>query len=153
MDDWKMKPKAVKLLRRVVRRIGVNPKRLDMALWGDREQDHRREEDDLRDRHEGKWPTCGTVGCIAGWIAMDHLTLPQIKTMSYRQYGALFKSVAYRASKKLGLTIYETETLFHVEGWPGWPERFRLPFLKARGPKTRYKILKKRVEHFIKTGE
>lgn len=122
------------LLRRVAAHIIEEPNRLCMAYFaacgvggtlfvGDRGR--------LQE-----FPSCATVGCIAGWA---HLLAGRS--------GCSFFSSAKRA---LRLTKDQAQALFYNEEWPRpFAQRYR----RARTQRSRAKIAVERIEHLIKTGK
>jgi hypothetical protein len=90
----------VKLLRKVKRHILLEPKRLNMGCFIARK-------DELQDdplMYPVKFPSCGTVGCIAGWAVA-------LSTEKKLKYGRIEGA----AKRLLGLTPRQAYYLFYDE--------------------------------------
>ena len=94
-----------------------------------------------------KFPACGTVGCIAGWVAA--LTAKNPKRLRDDI------DVQRFADKTLGITSDQSQRLFAsvVDDIMGWPSKFSDAYRTAATQKQRAKVASRRIEHFIKTGE
>jgi hypothetical protein len=136
--------KAARLLRKVAQHILEEPNRYDQETF-------------LKISHAGeeylgpselidKFPACGTVGCIAGWVAA--LTAKNPKRL---------KDVQRFADKTLGITSDQSQRLFASvvddDDIMGWPSKFSDAYRTAATQKQRAKVASRRIEHFIKTGE
>jgi hypothetical protein len=139
--------KAAKVLRRAVRFIKRHPEKFNMNDWVCHNA-----------RVEGQEPWCGTVACLAGTIAIQALgERPEVEWETPRiALDALGLSSALDA---LGLSSYHKgrvvqDRLFHIDGWGKFEHLYRHPGVStpAERAKVRARILGKRVEHFIKTG-
>lgn len=115
----------VDLLKKVAKHIEEEPKRLDMDRWF--------VEYINLDKLPPFVPSCGTVGCLAGWAA--HLGNQPIR--------------AYEGGRlALELDHSQARRLFYLDKWP---EEFELAYYNARSHDKRVKITVKRIEHFIET--
>jgi hypothetical protein len=88
-----------------------------------------------------KAPTCGTVGCLAGWVTLLDLGLNEASKVDALRY----------AADKLELTAYQRERLFG--GVHSWPNKFSAAYDNAKTPRGVARVAQRRVEHFIKTGD
>lgn len=122
----------VKLLRKVVKHILAEPKRLVMGSWLQRKL----YEDDYIDANDiaRPFPKCGTAGCIAGW------------TCELSKKGHV-RRIDWMAKRLLGLTTLEARRLFLPDQWP---DRFGSG-VADDGKKKTAAIAAARIEHFIKT--
>lgn len=84
-------------------------------------------------------PTCGTVGCLAGWtLELSHLPVNEDdpnKSMDL-------------AAGLLGLESIESRRLFFVSQWP---KPFRFKYIDAQTMEEKAEVLKARVEYFKNT--
>lgn len=141
-----------RLLRKVQRVILREPARLCMGGWLSVMSG--------LTNHEG--PSCGTVGCIAGWAAL--LDKPRMR--SYRDMAASVNRFDGRSTKEqakdaLGITEEQSERLFHVGGWPAkYSEAYKNsdPDFKAGAEawfrtlnRRRARIAAARIERFIRS--
>jgi hypothetical protein len=137
------KPKLnTALLRKIQKHILEEPKRLDMYIIVEKEG-----KDAWYEPPGGKWPSCNTTGCIAGWGLV--LSGKRITGRS---------SDLTRAAKLLGVSTnepawdsldFESESnkLFLVENWPC---KFADQYENAKTDKKRARVTANRIEHFIK---
>lgn len=92
-----------------------------------------------------KYPSCGTVGCLAGWITM--IADPKLRNTASR-IGSQARTIAMQ---KLGLNKDQANRLFGASST--WPEPFNFEYREATTHKEKACVLYRRVEHFIETGE
>lgn len=125
--------KAVKMLRRVKNHILREPKRLNMRRFA---------YNSIRGRMS---PSCGTVGCIAGWTCLldyvdKHGKLPEKSVDSLEGYWNYFG----KACRVLGMRDSRLSDLF-----------YRYPYIRGlkHGTKPYAKAVASRIEKFIKTGK
>lgn len=158
MSEFK-KPsaKVARLLRRVIRHIKAEPRRLAMNTWFHAGVKESFEIYDPNFNDQRDVPPCGTAGCIAGWVAA--LGAP---TKRPRTAGGVIRRTAIRLLGIKGSGAYNKinadeanpdyagDRLFFVESWP---HRFRHIFNGAKTHRGRTAATIKRIEHFIKTGE
>lgn len=139
-------PKVAALLRRVEKRILEEPRRFDMSDWVY--------------PSDGMWPDgppCGTVACIAGWVALDRVPASKLKKMTRREFFILGdefhpRSARARACKALGIDP-ESSVPANLFGVNNWPDKYRIAYNNARTPKGHAGVAVRRIEHFIETGE
>ncbi len=148
----KLKPRTIKLLRKVARHILEEPKRFEMDRWG--MADHR--------------VPCNTTACFAGWAIILGDANPKrfFKAAASDaqddrgRFMALLEGrvgASARAEKVLGITneqarrLFHVDSLFHGDG-RGWPEPYRGDFDHATSREHAAEIAVARIEHFIKTG-
>lgn len=140
---WKMKPEAVRLLRRVKKHILEEPRRLDMSDWVE----------------TSKVSPCGTTACIAGWTLLLKLP-PKERRAVLVEPDAYVKRDMLTAGERamflehaenaLELDRCQSMRLFYDDNWP---KGFDRAFDKACSRKARAQVTADRIEHFIKTGE
>jgi hypothetical protein len=130
---------AARLLRRVVRHIKAEPLRYDQ----DETLIKVAPGEDFYYTNFGyrPAPACGTVGCLAGWVAA--LTLPKEKARTVNP-------IKY-ASLKLGLDEGQERRLFG--SICDWPNKFHQAYYRAKTPAKVAKVAGDRVEYFIKHGK
>lgn len=143
MAKWKMKPEAVRLLRRVKKHILEEPRRFDMKDWVE----------------SSTVSPCGTVACIAGWTLLLKLP-PKERNMVLAEPNAYTKRDMLTAGDRtmflehaenaLWLDRDSSMRLFYDDIWPNGLDK---AFDKARSRKARALVTADRIEHFIKTGE
>lgn len=135
-----MKPvslKTAKILRRVIRRITEEPKRFEMTFW-------------LGKKIGRGAPSCGTVGCIAGWIALDKYSVGQIRKLDLESIDRIEMNAEAFAADYLDLDWETSGKLFYLGNWP---QEFEKKFTKARSKTKKATIAADRIRHFIKTRE
>jgi hypothetical protein len=96
---------------------------------------------------------CGTVACLAGHVCLDAGDTPDFGDRTFSSYvvrGNLVVGADVRASEILGISDRQSAILFYM---PYWPAKFREAYLSAKVAGGRVRVLKRRVNHFIKTGE
>lgn len=125
--------KEAAILRKAVKHIKAVPARYDQNAvleyslkgekWGPKQ----------------KFPECGTIGCLAGWISVLE-----------KQEDGFLGRIDF-VTKLLGLSIKQECALFgsHIN----WPSKFEEAYENAKTLKQRTKVLEERVNYFIKTGE
>lgn len=118
----------VELLNKVKRHILENPRRLNMnyviARKGEKEvQLH-------PSNFSRRWPSCGTVGCIAGWTVL-------------LKDGMDFAGDAQsRAQELLGITSSQANELFYPEG-----------LLQCRATVKDARTIAKHIDEFIESAQ
>ena len=139
--------KGARLLRRVARHILAEPLRYDqnsIIEVGEPKTIY---------RDERKFPACGTVACIGGWIEILSRKHPNRAKLSLT--GLSFKKIA----KLLGtgednvgaLTQYTSRNPSNSDTY--WPLEFSEAYGNAKTPLQKARIANQRIEHFIRTGE
>ena len=131
----------VKLLRKVARHILAEPKRYDqntIIRTGEPGEGYK----------DTKFPPCGTVACIGGWITL----------LAYKRRPRSLESLNFKRLAKIVGVKYEQIDKLCSYVWndnedDGWPEKFRVAYERATTPRQRARIAANRIEHFIKTGE
>lgn len=135
----------VRLLRRIQREMLKEPARVEMKRWAIPAKVL------LESYPRRKSPSCGTVGCIAGWGLM--LTKGRKKT----DYLGISKVILHRqnsgiqreAEKLLRITKQQGKHLFHQREWP---DKFRWKLDKLNEGTAAYaRVVCQRIDHFIKT--
>ncbi len=118
------------------------------------------------------WPSCKTVGCIAGWIILKDRLLKNSLTVTSKNLSKIGRGQGVadyckEASKILGLNVSAARKLFFVNDWP---EMFRDKFYKMNyewcnvSPQSgREKLIQikrrmvevaiRRINYFIRTGK
>jgi hypothetical protein len=144
MKKIAVKPKVAALLRRVCKRMLAEPNRVEMYTWI--------ESAAVADRSEDNSPACGTVGCIAGWAALDGMSVSKIKKLTARERGKLSATASKKFAKLLGIeeNSQEFESLIAVTDWPA---EFYDAYVYDSNQESRAKATVARIEHYIKTGE
>lgn len=167
------------LLRKVVRFCEEEPRRFNMSIWyqdvgsvlkGDDETLARVNEatagvDQPDEISKDQIAPCGIIGCLAGNTCIVTglcETEPDSSDPDLIHYYEPGHGWFRAAKEALGLTGIQAERLFYPSkefneggGRPGaghWPERYSLAYRKAKTPEERVKVLRRRVEHFIKTN-
>ena len=110
----------VELLKKVKEAILSEPKRLGMEVWATSSY-----RNDGPFEEEGAMPACGTVACIAGWVAIFSLGAGHLDDLSLDDREKVVVDAGLVASEALGLTAREAESLFHEHEWP---QEFRSQF-------------------------
>jgi hypothetical protein len=121
----------VPILRKVQKALREEPKRLRMSLWTDK----------LDSRFNAYAPSCGTVGCIAGWVYM----------LTYKKSGAIENAdfECCQAIKILGLpkNSNSLSELFYVQNWP---EDLFVKFMKTdTGSPEKAEVVCEVIDNFI----
>lgn len=135
----------VELLRKIQKHILAEPLRYNQNATIARGDPGGEVCMDVGDVEVQKAPTCGTIGCLAGWAHL--LSIPENKRVN-----AKFSYAKARAA--LGLTLQEAQRLFsYVYSYsPGvWPERFVAAYRNAKTARQRARVAVQRIDHFIKT--
>lgn len=120
----------VKLLRKVIKHISGESRRLEMAVFGEKV-----------DPSEPDSPPCGTTACIAGWS--------MILSGKYKLTEKGFPYDDSAATELLGIDGYQANRLFYVGEWP---KKFRDRHDTAKTPRGRSSAAVARIESFIKTN-
>lgn len=138
--------KPAALLRRVIDRIAEEPARIDMDVWGRRADDH-----EYISRVDFKRaPACNTVGCIAGWVALDGVSAAKIRRMDKWSLARVMQSAEFDAADRLKITGLQRMRLFYEDSWPAI---YRRGLGKAETPRAYGRAVINRIKHFIKTGK
>lgn len=96
------------LIRKVLRHIKAEPKRLEMGTW------HMRVEEST-DKYRSKFPACGTRACFAGWV---YILSPKTKAESNHRLKLPCPNISFvreDALKALGFTSSEADLVFAGE--------------------------------------
>lgn len=132
-------PLNVDLLMRVKKHIIAKPSRLRMDNWvvkGLPGDVHSNNLAGWNEPKKYKLPSCGTVGCIAGWVVL--LANPEEATTG---------SIAVKAHDLLDMVTYrEPFELFHVNNWPN---ELHEAYLKAKTQRERAKIVGQAIDQYI----
>lgn len=101
----------IAILKAVVKAIRAEPRRYDQGDW----LDVWKPGDDVRRGwpKPATMPTCGTVGCVAGWVA----TLTRPKRERYPRHSTVLK----RAIRALRLEDWQAGELFEGQAVAGTP--------------------------------
>lgn len=146
-----LKPKTIKMLRRIARLIQLRHKQIQMKTW--------------LALKPGAGP-CGTTACIAGWaVTLDQIGKPMPKLAfnkfkrlaDWRQTigGTQNRIMEKHGAKALGLTKEQADLLFYVIAWP---YRFTYALYVVHienhpGRTRRYAaVVAARIRHFIATN-
>jgi hypothetical protein len=161
----KLSKKAIALLRKVQKTITEEPNRLIMGSWtrqvitGEGEiyvTDYDPSEEITR-----PVPPCGTVGCIAGWTAINGMKdkdLPIVTINGNKMIDvSAIDDVEGEARHLLGLTKEQAQSLFYLPNWSvavygdvkAWPKRFATAYGNAKTAKQRAKVTCDRIDYFI----
>lgn len=125
----------VTLLKKVKRAILREPKRLCMYYWLD------------VDPTPSRAPSCGTVGCIAGWTAiLAKRKSGSIRLTAHQFIGGATASVVAECALKL--SHGQARRLFHLGEWP---VKLGEEYENARTHRQHAQIAAKRIDLFIKT--
>jgi hypothetical protein len=138
-------------IKKVLEHIGEVPERLDMntvfsvATPGDTWRSG-----GFKARHLREWkvPSCGTVGCFAGWtdeLFGEHNIFHSLSAA--RGLLGLTEAQASRLFTEPKLAFDKSYKSEHV-----WPKDLALKYLDAKTPKGRFLALKARVERFLRTN-
>lgn len=131
------------LLLRVKKHILQKPTRLRMSSWlcskGEREIIGGKfifGEPGWGEPDKQTVPSCGTVGCIAGWTVMLAGDKDAIE------------SKKKQATRLLDLEDYSSEKLFYVTSWPS---KLQDAYMHSKNQRERAKIVGQVIDLFIKT--
>lgn len=130
----------VRLLHRIQQHILEEPKRLDMGTFIERIAIERiaAEEEDYPEDYAKKFPTCGTIGCIAGWAV----------TLSSKEGREVpYADIPAKAKRLLGLTPIQADRLFYASSWPN-PLAYKIDNSNPQ-TKAHAKLTAKRIDRFI----
>lgn len=101
-------------------------------------------------------PACGTVGCIAGWGIILDSRKPKSKFKTL--IPSIRRSVAFcgnaidrRAADVFGIPLHQATALFYSSNWP-IEFRRKMENLNT-GTKAYARVVCRRIDHFIATGE
>ena len=127
----------VKLYDRVVRRIKNNPRTFVMDEPIADYSEHKKKKKAISgDAGVHFVPSCGTVGCFAGWtdiLNRGKITKGNIEETLHSPWKTFdlgsFEGISVRAQKALGLTRNEADELFYHYRWP---EPFRTQYVSAK---------------------
>lgn len=136
----KLKPKTIKLLRQIKRKILAEPRQFVMGGY-------------FKQHVRWKIPNCGTAACIAGHALALRIKANPAKARDV--FTGWEQSTV--AAKYLGLDTQQADNLFHVSHWP---RRFKKDawedssdFDSSGTAISNAKRAARRIEHFIKTGK
>lgn len=119
--------------------------------------------------------SCGTVGCIAGWVLLDAGLTKKVAEPSLFRHGFYTKvdldqpcvaealnaagltdpasrsnsAPGTTAARLLGLTGNERRRLFHLTHWP---PKFHEAYTAAKNPVARKQAVVDRINHFLATN-
>jgi hypothetical protein len=154
-----LSPAAIRLLRRVQKRILKEPKQFEMStgfiLNGHNAGILFSSTPDYI-RH-GEIPNCGTAACVAGWA----LTLgtgckkpiqAARKFHEFRKLKSVWGPIESRARRILSLSKEQSNRLFYADQWPVQFNRDRsLTGFSRLSKRKQAQLAVKRIDHFIKT--
>ena len=106
-----MKKINVKEIKRVLKHIKSDIRRLEMSVWGFKKDSAEAEilTPDVADKKY--WPACSTKACFAGWAVL--MNTPKTKWKSlFNKDGGMKQGISGKAEKILGLTEEEAEIIF-----------------------------------------
>lgn len=149
---------AIRYLRIAREMILKEPLRVDMDVW----LKPLNPETDDREK-----PACGTVGCIAGWVAIARYQdehkgeFPDADTVYELGGDAEEKTLelidSFRSDEERRNGKFDSENLFVVSGWPEpYKARYREAQLVSsykKAQRLRAQATADRIEHFIETGD
>jgi hypothetical protein len=121
-------------LEKVISIIEDDPKSFDMGDWG----------------YKSRGPSCGTVGCIAGWVVLGQFSNKALKAMNSNDIMTVVENCEDDAAEMLGLTRPEAEKLFFADYWP---DPFLVQYDTARTKAAKAAVAVRRIRHFLETGE
>ena len=126
----------IRLLKRVRDYILAEPRRVNMAVWGD-----------IRSGNVA--PACGTVACIAGWtkVLVKRPNLAKL-IQDAGKLDDFFDDADKVAKEKLGLSLNQAQQLFYVHHWPS---PFETRYNRSRLSKQRARVVADRIDYFIAT--
>jgi hypothetical protein len=126
-------PAALDKLRDARNFMAEDPRRVQMNSW-------MRPADEVMFPEEA--PSCGTVGCIAGWLSTVHAKDKALDGISPMDS-------AHRAAALLDLPIAYVQPMFHVVSWPRlWHDLY----LQAQGHIARACVVIWFLDHILATG-
>jgi len=148
--------KAIELLRRVEQHILAEPKRLNMDVTGTVRRPTMSVDIQL------KFPTCHTVGCIAGWSSLlsvkegipDNL-YDRVMLMTWsagRKALGLYKEEAERLFAEPRLALLPEDELHDHYNGNLWPLDLARAYVAATSAEERARITVERIELFIESG-
>lgn len=126
-----------KLLRRVERHILKEPKRYEQNAVIDVGTPNTESEFNRR------YPACGTIACIGGWITVLTTKKPLKPGTHYLRFRKMARLLRVTEEQVIRLCEYTWGT--------GWPEQFLKAYKKAKTPRQKAKVAVRRIEHFIAT--
>jgi hypothetical protein len=143
MKHVRLSAKARKHLRQIIQLITKDPKKLDMSDWTTiyNKKSPQYTPDIVGDHFN----SCGTVGCIAGWIMLNEFKeerekqrkeLVEHNNLSTDFFLPNEMSARQVATQILGPEV-DTEALFHAAVWP---QPFRAQYRDAKTPAQKAKI-------------
>lgn len=164
--------KTERILLRMLDYIEQEPKRLEMGSWGAIYSKATKTKPIITSNtyHKVKLPPCKTTACIAGTcllvtkIGQKFLRDNSISQKFLVNYeDGIGDSVDFpdttpdKARDILGISKKMADSLFYFGGWSfsgySWPMEFEEQYRNAKTARGRFNATKRRVLHFIKTGE
>ena len=132
----KLRPSAVKLLRRVRDHILADPRRYDQSTF------IRTRSGSYRTYANTDWPACGTAACIAGWTVILGKGVDG---------NALYRMDVPGAAKRLlHLTVRQRLDLFHTTF--GNKGHWSNLWCHAHSKDSKAKVAARRINYMIRTG-
>ena len=126
----------VKLLAKVKKAIMAHPQNTDMSVWV---------------CHQDDIAECGTVGCIAGWIAAEgnihklrKLPMPSFLDWNASNWAGL--KIRRQAVELLNIDVFTAETLFVTDNWP---DKLRMEYNSTNDRKKQARTMCKAIDWFI----
>lgn len=126
------------LLRRVKDAILEEPKRLEMETW-------------VAVGHIGKGaPPCGTVACVAGWVAIlarsDSERTPIARAA--QSVASAHQGTRWTAMQALNIGSCQANSLFYVAKWPA---KYAKQYYRAKTARGRALVTGRRIDAFIES--
>jgi hypothetical protein len=147
----KLSADAIAILREVIKLVEEEPRKLDMNRWAVQIPEYKRND---------TAPVCGTIGCIAGWTVMLHITEQQkmeaLKESETRSFQVALEdivnaySIEEAARDILNIDSYASDQLFYVENWP---EAYANMYKEATTPEQKADTVKQYIELLIESNE
>lgn len=138
----------IELFKKIKKHLHAKPARLRMDNWvrrGEPNQELFNTGPGYGEPATFKLPSCGTVGCIAGWAYI--LAHPEIANdPTFGRFGGSINVASY-ASGDLGINLdFRPFELFYVTYWP---EPYATDYPNAKTQKERTKIVCEVIDLFI----
>jgi len=97
-----------------------------------------------------KIPTCGTIGCIAGWTCVAEALANKTKLKTaIKDVLRKVDFPIHHAADLLDLTPDEEDRFFYLDGWP---RKLLKEYDADVKPKDRARVTCKRIDLFLKSG-
>lgn len=143
-----MKPELTRkqknLIRRTLNHIERDHKHFDMSFWTYQKFEW--------DGRKQTMKNCGTVCCFAGsLVAHAGATFTEYGVFAKARLNGIEQSVREMAGELIGVTDpgQRYKLFYHSR----WPEEFRTAYENRRTTLGKARVLRRRVEHWMATGE